>query len=95
MESLRYLGYCFHFPYLHFFLSDKDYNKLEEESEKCDSLVSYNVFPKKKSNLKRKGRKCLWSETLMNNLVDKYRQKLLMANTKNAKNSQYMDFIVK
>ena len=31
----------------------------------------------------------------MNNLVDKYRQKLLMANTKNAKNSQYMDFIVK
>ena len=51
--------------------------------------------------MKKKGRKFQWSETLVNDLVDiivendKYRQKLLMANTKNAKNGQYIDCIVK
>ena len=51
--------------------------------------------------MKKKGRKCQWNETLVNYLVDivvendKYRQKLLMANTKNAKNGQYMDCVVK
>ena len=51
--------------------------------------------------MKKKGRKCHWSETLVNDLLDitvendKYRQKLLMTNIKNAKNSQYMDCVVK
>ena len=60
-----------------------------------------NVFLKKSNKLKKKGRKCQWSETLVNDLVDiivendKYRQKLLMTNTKNAKNGQYMDCVVK
>ena len=51
--------------------------------------------------MKKKGRKCHWSETLVNDLLDitvendKYRPKLLMTNIKNAKNSQYMDYVVK
>ena len=51
--------------------------------------------------MKKKDRKCQWKEVQVNDLVyinvenDKYRQKFLMTNTKNAKNSQYMDCVVK
>ena len=51
--------------------------------------------------MKKKGRKCQWSETLVNDQVDiivengKYRQKLPMTNTKNAKNGQHLDCVVK
>ena len=51
--------------------------------------------------MKKEVRKCQWSETLVKHLVDivvekdKYRQKLRMTNTKNAKNGQYMDCVVR
>ena len=73
----------------------------DEESEEFDDLNSSNVFLKKNNKLKKKGRKCQCSETLLNDLVDinvendKHSQKLLMTNTKNAKNDQYMDCVVK
>ena len=73
----------------------------DEESEEFDDLNSSNVFLKKHNKLKEKGRKCQCSETLLNDLVDinvehdKHSQKLLMTNTKNAKNGQYMDCVVK
>ena len=56
----------------------------------------------KKVNTKnRKGRKCQWKESFVDDLVDiiveneKYRQKLLLTNVKNAKNGQYMESVVK
>ena len=80
---------------------DEDYIKSGEASEEFDDLNSSNVFLKKKNKLKKKGRKCQWSETLGKDLVniivenDKYRQKLLMTSTKNPKSSRYIDCVVK
>ena len=60
--------------------------KSGEESEEFDDLNSSNVFLKKNNKLKKKGRKCQRSETLVNDLVDiilendKNRQKFLMTN---------------
>ena len=82
--------------------SNEDYNnKSGEESEECDDLDSSHILLKKKKKLKKKCRKCQWSETVVNDLADiieendKYRQKLLTADTENAKNGQYMDCVVK
>ena len=53
-----------------------------------------------KKSVKRKGGKCTWKETLVNDLVDiildnvTYRTKLLLANVKNAKNRVYYDQVV-
>ena len=56
----------------------------------------------KKVNAKnKKGRKCQWKESFVDDLVDiiveneKYKQKLLLTNVKNAKNGQYMESVVK
>ena len=102
MKSWHYLGFAFIFYiFLLLSLSDEDYNKSGEECEEFDDLNSSNVFLKKSNKLKKKGRKCQWSETLVNDLVDivveidKCWEKLLMTNTKNTKNGQYMDCVVK
>ena len=81
--------------------SDEDYNQSGEESGECNNLPSSNVFLKKNNKLKKKGRKCQWSEPLVINLAYiivenyKYMETLLMTDTKNAKNGQYMDCIIK
>ena len=101
MESWLYLGYCIHFFYISTFILD--YNKSGEESEEFDDLNSSNVFLKISYKLKKKGRKCQWSETLVNiiDLVDiivendKYRHKFLMTNARNPTRGHYMDYVVK
>ena len=44
--------------------------KTNKSGETFDDLNSSNIFLKKNSKLKKKGRKCQWSETPVNNLVD-------------------------
>ena len=59
------------------------------------------MFKKGKAKKNRKGRKCQWKESFVDDLVDiiveneKYRQKLLLTNVKNAKNGQYIESVVK
>ena len=59
------------------------------------------MFKKGKAKKNRKGRKCQWKESFLDDLVDiiveneKYRQKLLLTNVKNAKNGQYIESVVK
>ena len=59
------------------------------------------MFKKENAKKNRKGRKCQWKESFVDDLVDiiveneKYRQKLLLTNVKNAKNGQYMESVVK
>ena len=53
------------------------------------------------STKKRKGRKCQWSTNLTNNLIDiileddRLKEKLLMTNVKNSKNSEYYEKVIK
>ena len=59
------------------------------------------MFKKGYAKKNRKGRKCQLKESFVDDLVDiiveneKYRQKLLLTNVKNAKNGQYMESVVK
>ena len=59
------------------------------------------MFKKGNAKKNRKGRKFQWKESFVDDLVDiiveneKYRQKLLLTNVKNAKNGQYMESVVK
>ena len=59
------------------------------------------MFQKRNAKKNRKGRTCQWKESFVDDLVDiileneKYRQKLLLTNVKNAKNGQYMESVVK
>ena len=59
------------------------------------------LFKKGKAKKNRKGRKCQRKENFVDDLVnlivenEKYRQKLLLTNVKNAKNGQYMESAVK
>ena len=59
------------------------------------------MFKKGYAKKNRKGRKCQLKESFVDDLVDiiveneKYRQKLLLTNVKNAKNGQYMESFVK
>ena len=55
---------------------------------------------KKRKKSAKRGRKCLWSEIAVTNLVDiileneKYKTKLLLTNTKNVKNGVYYDQVI-
>ena len=59
------------------------------------------MFRKGNAKKNRKVRKYQWKESFVDDLVDiiveneKYRQKLLLTNVKNAKNGQYMESVVK
>ena len=59
------------------------------------------MFKKGNAKKNRKGRKCQWKESFVSDIDDiiveneKYRQKLLLTNVKNAKNGQYMETVVK
>ena len=58
------------------------------------------MFKKENAKKNRKGIKCQWKESFVDDLVDiivknaKYRQ-LLLTNVKNAKNGQHMESVVK
>ena len=59
------------------------------------------MFKKGNAKKNRKRKKFQWKESFVDDLVDiiveneKYRQKLLLTNVKNAKNGQYMESVVK
>ena len=59
------------------------------------------MFRKGNAKKNRKVRKCQWKESFVDDPLDiiveneKYRQKLLLTNVKNAKNGQYMESVVK
>ena len=86
--------------------ADQQDEKVELPGDSTDSEVESHPllekFSKKgaKKSVERKGRKCTWKETLVNDLVDiilendTYRTKLLLTNVKNAKNGIYYDQVV-
>ena len=81
--------------------ADQQDEKVELPEDSTDSEVeSHSLlekFSKKgaKKSVERKGLKCTWKETLVNDLVDiilendTYRAKLLLTHVKNAKNGIY------
>ena len=58
-----------------------------------DNILSQ--FKKKSKKTAKRGRKCLWAENVVTDLVDiileneKFKKKLLLTNTKNTKNGIY------
>ena len=57
-------------------------------------------FMKKRKKSAKRGKKCLWPEIAVTDLVDKifendkYKTKLLLTNTKNVKNGVYYDQVI-
>ena len=82
---------------------DQQVEKFESSGDSTDSEIEPHPLLEKfsekraKKSVKRKGRKCTWKETLVNDLVDiilendTYRTKLLLTNMKNAQNGIYYD----
>ena len=88
--------------YVFLFQNDQDYLNHEEfiESSDDDANPEEAQFMKKRKKSAKRGRKCLWSEIAVTNLVDiileneKYKTKLLLTNTKNVKNRLYYDQVI-
>ena len=84
------------------FQNDQDYLTDEEfiEGSDDDANPEGAQFMKKRKKSPKRGRKCLWSEIAITNLVDiileneKYKTKLLFTNTKNVKNGIYYDQVI-
>ena len=88
--------------YVFLFQNDRDYLTDEEfiESSDDDANPEEAQFMKKRKKSAKRGRKCLWSEIAVTDLVDiileneKYKTKLLLTNTKNVKNGVYYDQVI-
>ena len=79
----------------------ENYNNLSNDEESSDDDASFSRFKKKCDKHKgKRGRKCLWAEAVVTDLVDiileneKYKKKLLMTNTKNVKNGIYYTEVI-
>ena len=80
----------------------ENYNNLSNDEESSDDDASLSRFKKKCDKHKgKRGRKCLWAEVVVTDLVDiileneKYKKKLLMTNTKNVKNGIYYTEVIR
>ena len=88
--------------YVFLFQNDQDYLTNEEfiESRDDDANLEEAQLMKKRKKLTKGGRKCLWPEITMTDLVDiileneKYKAKLLLTNTKNVKSGVYNDQVI-
>lgn len=79
------------------FLQDYEYEEEHNTSEDEDN--NENIFDKKQLK-KKQGRRKQWPEAQVDDLIDiiiendKFKEKLLMTNVKNVKNSQYYDQVI-
>ena len=84
---------------LHFIQDSRDIKELESESGEED-IIDWERSTRINTK-KRKGRKSQWSTNLTNDLIDiileddRLKEKLLMTNVKNSKNSEYYENALK